>query len=230
MAMMMQATAQGMSPETLERMWALQVAHEKREAEKLSNIDFANFKAEAVRVVKNKTVNAGPLKGTKYAELFAVNNAATPALSKHGLSTYWKLTRDEPNWIEVTCYLKHVSGHIESVSMGGPPDVGSPKSPMQARASTITFLERYTLKAILGLAEQGDDDDANPAAASADAKAIAIRDEWINRVNAALNDAVLMRTWKLALEEISPLNRMDVYGAVKDAVAAKKAAFAAVSA
>ena len=43
--------------------------------------------------------------------------------------------------------------------MGGPPDAGGAKNAIQARASTITYLERYTLKAILGLSEQEDDDD-----------------------------------------------------------------------
>ena len=230
MALLMQATAQGMSPDTLERMWALQVKFLEQEAIKKHNEAFAAFKAEAVRVIKNRSVTDGPLKGKKYAELFAVNNAATGPLAKHGLSTYWRQTKDEKDWIEITCYLKHVGGHVESVSMGGPPDTGGAKSAMQARASTVSYLERYTLKMILGLAEQDEDDDANPHAAGADDTAFAIRDDWINRVNAALNDAVLMRTWKMALEEIQPLNRMDVYGAVKDAVAAKRKALQGVSA
>ena len=169
MALMLQAGQSGTSLETLERMWALQVKFDEREAEKKHNEAFAAFKAEAVRVIKNKTVTDGPLKGKKYAELFAVNNAATQALSRHGLSTYWRTTKDEKDWIEVTCYLKHVGGHVESVSMGGPPDTGGAKSALQARASTTTFLERYTLKAILGVAEQNDDDDGgNHGAAAGD--------------------------------------------------------------
>ncbi len=43
--------------------------------------------------------------------------------------------------------------------MGGPPDAGGAKNAIQARASTKTYLERYTLKAICGLSEQDDDDD-----------------------------------------------------------------------
>lgn len=89
-------------------------------------------------------------------------DAVTPALSRHGLSTAWKLTRDEKDWLEVTCTLKHVGGHSESVSMGGPPDAGGAKNALQARASTKSYLERYTLKAICGVAEGGDDGDGNP--------------------------------------------------------------------
>lgn len=157
------AIQQGAPVETIERMWALQVAYEKREAERQFNEAFAAFKAHAVRVIKNRQVTDGPLKNKKYAELFAVVNAVTPALSEHGLSASWKLTKDEKDWIEITCILKHTGGHSESVSMGGPPDAGGAKNAIQARASAVSYLERYTLKAILGVSEQEDDDDGRGA-------------------------------------------------------------------
>jgi hypothetical protein len=157
--MLMTAMQRGFTPEQIGQMMDLRDRHEAREAEKAFNDAFAGFKAEAVRIIKNRKVDAGPLSGKKYAELFAVVNAVTPALSLHGLSASWKLTKDEKDWIEVTCTLKHALGHSESVSMGGPPDVGGAKNPIQARASTVSYLERYTLKAITGLSEQEDDDD-----------------------------------------------------------------------
>lgn len=161
-AMMMQAMAQGADLAQIEKMMDLQDRWERKEAEKAYNAAFAAFKAEAVRIVKGRTVNDGPLKGREYAELHDVVDAVTPALSKHGLSTSWKLTRDEKDWLEVTCTLKHIGGHCEVVSMGGPPDGGGAKNPLQARASTKSYLERYTLKAICGVAEGGDDSDGNP--------------------------------------------------------------------
>lgn len=144
----------------LERLMALQERWEASQARKAYDEAFAAFKAEAVKIVKNREVNAGPLNGKKYAELFAIVNAVTPALSRHGLSSSWKITKDDKDWIEVTCTLKHTGGHTESVSMGGPPDAGGAKNAIQARASTVSYLERYTLKAITGLSEQEDDDDA----------------------------------------------------------------------
>jgi hypothetical protein len=153
------AISQGADLDRLERLMALQVQWEEREAVKAYNAAFSAFKAEAVKIIKNRNVTAGPLAGKKYAELFAVVNAITPALSAHGLSAAWKTTKDEKDWIEVTCTLKHVDGHAESVSMGGPPDAGGAKNKIQERASTITYLQRYTLKAITGLSEQDDDSD-----------------------------------------------------------------------
>lgn len=164
-AMMMAAMSQGASLEQVEKMMDLQDRWERKEAEKAYNAAFAAFKAEAVRIIKGREVTDGPLRGRSYAELHDVVDAVTPALSRHGLSASWKLTRDEKEWIEVTCTLKHTSGHSESVSMGGPPDTGGAKNALQARASTKSYLERYTLKAICGVAEGGDDTDGNPPAA-----------------------------------------------------------------
>ena len=153
------AVQQGADLEKLEKLMELQERWEATESRKAYDRAFSEFKAEAVRILKNREVTDGPLRGKSYAELFAVVNAVTPALSKHGLSSSWKITRDEPQWIEVTCTLKHLGGHFETVSMGGPPDAGGAKNAIMARASTVSYLQRYTLKAITGLSEQGDDDD-----------------------------------------------------------------------
>lgn len=153
------AVSKGTSTEQLERLMALQERWEANEARKAYNVAFAAFKAEGVKLTRNKQVTAGPLSGKSYAELHAVVNAITEAMSRHGLSAAWKITKDEKDWIEVTCTLRHVGGHCESVSLGGPPDSGGAKNAIQARASTVTYLERYTLKAITGLSEQDDDDD-----------------------------------------------------------------------
>ena len=164
MGMMLAAMSQGASLEQVEKMMDLQDRWERKEAEKAYNAAFAAFKAEAVRIIKGRKVTDGPLRGKDYAELHDVVDAVTPALSRHGLSTAWKLTKDDAQWLEITCTLKHVGGHSESVSMGGPPDAGGAKNALQARASTKSYLERYTLKAICGVAEGGDDSDGNTPA------------------------------------------------------------------
>lgn len=164
------AVQQGADLDKLEKLMALQERWEKNEAKKAFDTAFAAFKAQAVRIVKNREVNNGPLAGKRYAELFSVVNAVTPALSAHGLSSSWAITKDEKDWLEVTCTIKHSAGHSESVSMGGPPDVGGAKNPIQARASTVSYLQRYTLKAITGLSEQDDDDDGGHGARTAHAQ------------------------------------------------------------
>ena len=157
------AVESGADLDRLEKLMALQERWERSEAVKAYNAAFAQFKTEAVRIIRDKQINAGPLNGKKYASLASVIDAITPALTAHGLSASWRLTKDEPNWLEVTCSLRHVGGHTEAVAMGGPPDSGGAKNAIQARASTVSYLERYTLKAICGVSESDDDDDGNSA-------------------------------------------------------------------
>jgi len=159
LAMLNQAVANGAGIDVLERLMGLHERWEANQARKAFTEAFAAFKAEAVTVVRNRLVTDGPLKGKSYAELTAFVDAVTPALSKHDLTASWDVTKDEKDWIEVTCIIEHVLGGSKRVSLGGPPDAGGAKNAIQARASTVTYLERHTLKAACGLAEQGDDKD-----------------------------------------------------------------------
>lgn len=185
------AVQSGASMETLERMMVMQVAWEKRDAEKAFHRAFAAFKAEAVQIIKGKKITDGPLKGKFHAELADVVNAATPALSKHGLSTSWRLTKDEKDWMEVTCTISHEAGHSEAVSMGGAPDTGPGRNAIQARGSAKTYLERYSLTAILGLAAQDADDDG------AGGTGAGLAAEWIGKAEAAKTTDELTAVWKL---------------------------------
>lgn len=164
MAMIQQALASGVTPETLDKLLSLQERWEAGQAKKAFNEAFAAFKSEAIIIVRNRKVDDGPLKGRRYSELVAFVEAATPALSKHGLSASWSISRDEKDWIEVTCTVEHVLGGNKKVSLGGPPDAGGAKNALQARISTVTYLERATFKAACGLAEQGDDNDGGSGA------------------------------------------------------------------
>ena len=177
------AVEQGADIEKLERLMALQERWEAAQAKRAYDDAFAKFKGETIKILKGETVKDGPLKGRSYARLIDWVSAATPELSKHGLSSSWKITKDEKDWIEVTCFLRHRDGHSESVSMGGPPDTGGAKNAIQARASTISYLEKYTFKAITGLSEQDDDTDGNASNGVADA--------WITIINQCLTENAL---------------------------------------
>jgi hypothetical protein len=159
MGMLQMAVAKGASLEQLQQLMALQERYEANEARKAFNRAFSEFKSEAIQVIRNKPITAGPLQGKSYADLFAVVTAVTPKLSQHGLSASWKLTKDEKDWLEVTCTITHALGHSESVAMGAAPDAGGAKNNIQARASAVTYLERYTLMAVCGLAAQDMDND-----------------------------------------------------------------------
>lgn len=185
MAMLSDAIQKGMSIDVIREIKAMAKEFAEDEARRAFNESFAAFKAEAITVVRNREVTDGPLKGRRYAELFSFVDAATPALSKHGLSASWSITRDEKDWIEVTCTVEHALGGKKQVSQGGPPDSGGAKNPLQARISTVTYLERATLKAALGLAERGDDDDGAAIGGNE-----AIDDEQVLAIEQAIEDAI----------------------------------------
>jgi hypothetical protein len=161
MGLIAMAAQRGASVEQMQQLFELKLRMEADEAKKAFHKSFSAFKAEAVRVVKNVSVTDGPLKGKKYADLFGVVNAVTPVLAKHELSHSWKLTRDEKDWMEVTCTISHSLGHSESVSMGAAPDAGPGRNAIQARGSAKSYLERYTLLAATGLAAADTDTDGN---------------------------------------------------------------------
>lgn len=147
--------------ETLNKMLDMQERWEKMEARRQYNVAMAKFRAEAIQVIRSRTVEKGPLAGTKYAVLSDFVNACAQSLADNGLAASWRLTKDDEKWIEVACIIRHSAGHQEETTMGGPPDVGGAKNAIQARASTVSYLEKYTFKMALGLAEQNDDDDGN---------------------------------------------------------------------
>lgn len=206
------AVQQGADLDKLERLMALQERWEKTEAKKAYDQAFASFKAESIRIIKNRNVTAGPLNGKKYAELFAVVNAITPALSRANLSSSWKITKDERDWLEVTCTLRHIGGHEESVSMGGPPDAGGAKNAIQARASTVSYLERYTIKAITGLSEQEDDDDGNGAGTAS------LLATWVGHAALANSTSELTRVSKDGVKEFNKAKDREGYATFVAAV------------
>lgn len=150
---------QGGTLDQLAQFMAIKREWEADEARKAFNAAFAAFKGEAVKIVKSTQITDGPLKGKFHANLFDVVAATAGPLAKHGLSLSWKLTKDEPAWMEVTCTLRHAAGHAESVSMGAAPDSGPGRNAIQARGSAKSYLERYTATGILGLAASDADDD-----------------------------------------------------------------------
>lgn len=216
MEMMMAAMQRGASLEQISQIMDLQERWQKAEAKKAYDAAFAAFKAESVKIIRNKSVSSGPLSGRSYAELHDWVNAVTPALSKHGLSSSWKLTKDEKDLIEITCYLRHVGGHEESVSMSGQPDAGGAKNSIQARASTMSYLERYTLKAITGLSEQNDDTDGN---APEDTE---LGDYWVSKMAQADTIEIADAVWKEGCSDIDSKDSLSAFKAFRQAYNDKK--------
>jgi ERF superfamily len=168
-AIMMAAMSKGVSLADMRAMLDLQREWEAGEARKAFHEALARFKAEFLEITKRKRVTFETRDGgeTSYshAELSDVVEIVGPALARCGFSYRWDV-QQAPGNVTVTCILAHSKGHSETVTMSGPPDASGKKNSIQQIASTVTYLQRYTLKAITGVAEKGQDDDGAAAGAS----------------------------------------------------------------
>lgn len=156
MQMLQIAVDQGADIDKLTKLMDLQERWEKNAARKAYDIALGDFKKTPPTVIKDKTGH----NNTTYASLAASVGAIAPELSKYGLSHRWETSQSE-NLISVTCILSHTDGHSESTTLTAAPDTSGSKNSVQAIGSTVTYLERYTLLSITGLATSDQDDDAN---------------------------------------------------------------------
>lgn len=209
LAVIQLAVQQGASPETLEKLMALQERYEANEARKAFEAAFQAFKAEAPPIYKESSVNyetrGGGKTGYKFADLAHICEQIKPVLAKHGLSHRWDTTQTERGAV-VTCYLTHVQGHSITASLEGPLDQSGGKNPIQALGSTVSYLQRYTLLTVTGLAPRGVDNDGN-----ADGKSPAQRAQQTSDLHEQLAQAVLHTYRKRLIEQdatLADVNRM----------------------
>jgi len=160
-SMMMTALARGGDLEKLEKFMELQERWEAREAKKAYTEAMAAFKADPPEIFKDRKVSysaGGKITEYRHASLWEVTKKINSALGEHGLSAAWETKQDNGN-ITVTCTITHKQGHSESTSLTAAPDTSGAKNSIQAIGSTISYLERYTVLALTGLATADMDDD-----------------------------------------------------------------------
>src|SRR5262245_12336479 len=180
MEMLGRAIQMGQTPETLERLLSLQERWERNAARKAYDEAMAAAAAELPAIVKDRTVSHGTGKlSYRHESLAAIEKAVRPVLSKHGLHYRWRTGRDGAEVI-CTCIISG-HGHHEENTLAGPADTSGAKNAIQAIGSTVTYLQRYTLKAALGIAAAEDDDGAGGAVADAD-----VSDEQITELERLL--------------------------------------------
>lgn len=166
--MLSRALERGADIGVLEKLMDLQERHEKNEARKAFDAAIALAKAEIPTIRKNKKVgfeakNGGSRTDYAHEDMAEIARVVNPVLSKHGLSYRFR-THYEPNHpVSVTCIISHRMGYSEENTLPAPPDNSGNKNSIQAIGSTVTYLQRYTLKAALGLAAAADDDGASSA-------------------------------------------------------------------
>jgi hypothetical protein len=150
--------------EKFERLMALRERVSLADARRAFFAAIAKAKGEFGPILKTRQVDyphkdGGGRTSYRYEEFADVGAVVDPVLSKHGLSYRHKSSQDGPK-IKVTCILSHEDGYSEENSLEGVEDKSGMKNPNQAIASTVTYLQRYTLKEALGIGAGRDDDAA----------------------------------------------------------------------
>jgi hypothetical protein len=93
----------------------------------------------------------------RFAALSEIITTIRPALAKAGLTVRWT-SEEEGSKMRVTCCITHVDGHSECTSLEAEADLSGSKNPIQAKGSTLTYLQRYTVSMALGIVTEDDTD------------------------------------------------------------------------
>lgn len=152
MDMLSRAVESNAGLEMVEKLMSLQERWETGQARKAFDRAIAAAKAKITPIQRN----AKGHNDKRYADFAAIAKVVDPILSEHGLSYRFRTAQGER--ISVTCILSHEDGHSEETTLSGPPDSSGNKNPIQSIGSTLSYLQRYSLIQMLGLAAANDDD------------------------------------------------------------------------
>ena len=156
------ATNPQLNIEVFDRLLKARREEEDRAAERAFNTAMSQAKGELQPVLKTRDVDFTSAKGTrtkyKYEAFADVARAVDPVFAAHGLSYRFPIEQ-QGDQVRVTCVVSHADGHSERTKLEGKVDPGSTgMSMVQALGSALTYLQRYSLRAAIGLAAGVDDD------------------------------------------------------------------------
>ncbi|MEE4302466.1 MAG: ERF family protein [Pseudomonadales bacterium] len=170
------AIDRGMDPDTLAKLIELAQQQEREAARKAWVAAMSRFRAACPPVAKSRhvyyTTRSGDVVDYWHSPLSEVADTIGFCMGAEGLSFRWEQEQTEGK-ITVRCIVSHEDGHSEHSELHASPDQSGGKNAIQAVGSTVTYLQRYTLMGIAGVAASDQDDDgrqqgvekAEPAAA-----------------------------------------------------------------
>jgi len=182
------ATNPDIDPERVERFIALKRQMDADAARKAFYNALSDAKAEIPVIVKNRTVayehKTGESKTSyQHEDLGEIARTVDPILAAHGLSYRFRTTSVMNEPVSVTCIIAHRDGHSEENTLSAGRDDSGKKNSIQSIGSTITYLQRYTLKSALGLAASADDDGRSSEDENADLITDEQRDQLLAKID-----------------------------------------------
>ena len=161
--MILLALEKGMDIGVIERLMKMKNEEQARIAKMEYLQAMVRFQGILPNLQKNRKVNYESKTGGSvkynYQDLGSIIGMIRKPLEECGLFYRWEQT-EKDNIVTVVCILSHIGGHEErGAPLTGALDTSGNKAGLHAKASTITYLQRYTLKGILGLTSTETDDD-----------------------------------------------------------------------
>ena len=151
-----------------------------------------------------------------FATLAGAMEQIRAALNECGLTPNWKLEELENEVVKVTCFITHELGYQEETSFSAPRSAGKGTTGMnalQAAKSTVSYLERITFFALLGLAAMADDDDGRNGG-DEEAPPELISEDEANKIHAMITDNELkmpvILNWLFKVLKISSIEGVPV--------------------
>lgn len=211
MDMLNTAVSNNADLDKLEKLMDLQERWEGNEAKKAFSQAMAEFQAKLDPIVKKREGH-----NSKYADIDDIAKAIRPLLDEVGLSYRFEQQQADKS-ITVTCIVTHKFGHSERTSFTADADTSGGKNAIQALASAVTYLRRYTLTGALGITTGQDDNDGGKPDITVDELLdyMSVVREEIHSV-AAIKMALANRNYSEAKEawmELSPETHNDLWRA-----------------
>ncbi len=153
--------AKDVDVDKLDRLMQLKERYDANQARKEFFTAFLECQNDIPPIVNQSEVsfNSTSYKFTQLCDMAAI---VAPYLKKYKFSYRFETKTDNKD-IAVTFILTHVSGHSERTTATGPADKTGSKNELQAMGSTLSYLQRNSLKLGLGLTTGDKDSDGRVA-------------------------------------------------------------------
>lgn len=157
MSLIQVAIDTGADIDKLERLMAMEERWNARQSEQAFIDSMARLQAELPEIKKLKKGH-----GYMYAPISDIVAQTREVIAAHGFSYRFEQSQTDKD-ISVTCVVTHVGGHKERTSLSSGADTSGSKNSVQAIASAVTYLQRYTLCGAFGIVTADSDSDARLA-------------------------------------------------------------------
>jgi hypothetical protein len=138
----------------------LQLKIKKIEAETAFDLAYELMQPEIPIISRRgKVLNKQGGIQSRYSKYEDIRKVTDPIIRRFGFHVHFATTWPETGVLEVIGYLTHKAGHTRESRFRSKADASGGKNEIQGLGSGVQYGRRYTLKDLLAIVEEGQDDD-----------------------------------------------------------------------